>query len=57
MPVFIQNQSIETTGPRVSVENTNLAPGVHHFSLVVEDDQGHRSDPDAKAVFVQATPQ
>jgi hypothetical protein len=55
MPVFVLHQPIETTDPFIKVEN-QLTPGVHHFSLVVEDERGRRSAQSVKAVIVVNTP-
>jgi hypothetical protein len=51
MPVFVPHQPVETREPTIKVEN-QLTPGVHHFSLVVEDERGRRSAASVKAVTV-----
>lgn len=55
MPVLTPHQPIETTEPVIKVEN-QLTPGVHHFSLVVEDERGRRSAQSVKSVTVIDSP-
>ncbi|MCA1568395.1 MAG: PASTA domain-containing protein [Acidobacteria bacterium] len=52
MPVFNANVPITTDAPTIEVEA--LPPGRHRFQLVVVDDSGNRSQPDAVVVTVVA---
>jgi hypothetical protein len=55
MPVLRLNVPLETDRPVLEVEN-RLRPGPHVFRLVVEDDDGLRSDPSDRVVTVTDNP-
>jgi len=53
MPVFNIGETITTGEARIEAEE--LPVGDHTFQLVVEDDQGQRSDPDRVRISVRRT--
>ena len=53
MAAFAPGTSLATEEPVMPVD-AGVAPGTHVFSLVVEDDQGNRSDESRATVTVVA---
>lgn len=51
MPVFEINKPIERPSPTIVVEN-RLPIGKYIFQLVVEDEEGNRSEPDKATIVV-----
>lgn len=54
MPKFVVNKPIESDQPVITVEGT-LPPGSYIFELVVEDQNGVRSDPTEVEVRITQT--
>ncbi len=52
MPVFKRNEPIENFSPTIVVEN-KLPIGGYAFQLVVEDEEGNRSEPDKTTIVVR----
>jgi hypothetical protein len=58
MPIFKQNEPIETTVPRIEFTldpARPLPPGRHTFRLIVEDDAGNRSQASEASVIIRDT--